>query len=266
MRPRFVSTVLQRLLDETDLSVTDRVLGVASGAGDLEVLRGAGFTDLTLTNVVVDPLHVRGATTVDALTTDARTTWEQQDAQALTYAENSFDIAFVSEALHHCRSPHRALTEMVRVARKAVIVIESRDSLAMKVARRLRLSSEYEFNNLLLTTRTHGGADFGPVPNYVYRWTEREFIKTIASFDPAHQHDFWFFHGLKVPGQRQPWVSLGNALLTVAPKEANLFGMVALIGGLQPYLDADGPETRLRPEVSRRPEARPASRVHAVRV
>ena len=39
-----------------------------------------------------------------------------------------------------------------------------------------------------------GGVNNTEVPNFVYRWTEREFEKAINSFDPAHRHQFRYFY------------------------------------------------------------------------
>jgi hypothetical protein len=44
------------------------------------------------------------------------------------------------------KSPHRALLEMYRVARKCVIAFESRDSLLIRTAVRFGLMLDYELN------------------------------------------------------------------------------------------------------------------------
>ena len=44
-----------------------------------------------------------------------------------------------------------------------------------------------------------GGLENGPMPNYVYRWTEDEFRKTIRSCDPSGPHQFEFRYGLNLP-------------------------------------------------------------------
>ena len=41
--------------------------------------------------------------------------WDQQDAQNLTYPDNSFDIVFMSHLLHHCDDPDRVVRECRRV-------------------------------------------------------------------------------------------------------------------------------------------------------
>jgi ubiquinone/menaquinone biosynthesis C-methylase UbiE len=61
------------------------------------------------------------------------------DAERLTYGDGSFDVVIAHAGLHHCHSPHRALLEMYRVARKAAIAFESRDSRLIRTAVRLGL-------------------------------------------------------------------------------------------------------------------------------
>ncbi len=50
----------------------------------------------------------------------------------------------VHAGLHHCGSPHRALLEMYRVARKAAVVFEARDSLMMRSAVALGFTNDFE--------------------------------------------------------------------------------------------------------------------------
>ena len=78
--------------------------------------------------------------------------WSFQDAEALTYADGSFDLTVVSAGLHHCRSPHRALLELYRVARVAALALESRDTSLMRVAVKLGAVDEYE----LAAVAAHG--------------------------------------------------------------------------------------------------------------
>ena len=66
------------------------------------------------------------------------------DAEAIGLADNSYDLVLAHEVLHHCRSPHKALLEMLRVSRRDVILLEPNNSLAMRLLLRLRFSFPYE--------------------------------------------------------------------------------------------------------------------------
>src|SRR5262245_10831139 len=108
----FYVSVLTRLLIEGVLSLTDRVLVVCGGPFDAHVMALIGFKDAVVTGLA-----------------DAE---RQEDAEALSFDNGAFDVVIVHAGLHHCFSPHRALLEMYRVARKCVVAFESRDSLMIR--------------------------------------------------------------------------------------------------------------------------------------
>jgi hypothetical protein len=133
------------------------------------------------------------------------------------------------------------MLEMYRVARRGIIVIESRDGALMRFASRLGFSSEYEVEAVVDNDFRSGGLNNTEIPNYVYRWTESEFTKTIRSFDPLGRHRFRFFYDLNLPYERtklkQDDVKLrilelidpALGLFTrIFKKQCNSFGMVAL--------------------------------------
>ena len=96
---------------------------------------------------------------------------EIQNAERLSYADDSFDYGFVYAGLHHLAHPHAGLCELMRTGREAAIFIEPQDSLLHAITRMLG--------------RT--GPDFEPAGNYVYRWKRREVEKIAMS---AHAHSF----------------------------------------------------------------------------
>jgi SAM-dependent methyltransferase len=241
-RAGFYERTVRRLLDDGIVDRDRRVLVVAGGELDREVLAGLGFTDVTVSN-----LGVEG----DAVA----------DAENLPYEDESFDLVLVSAALHHCASPHRALLEMYRVARRALLALEARDSALMRLAQRLGLVDEYELTAVAANDFRAGGVRNSAIPNYVYRWTEREVEKTIASWAPWARHRILFFHELEVPVSvlemsRSPLRRLAARVAPpllrlverVAPGQANLFAFCVvkpeLPRDLQPWLriGADGPE------------------------
>jgi SAM-dependent methyltransferase len=188
----FDREVLTRLIARGRLRHDMRILVVCGGTLDFETLRDLGFAQVTLSNL--DP-RADG----DRF---APYTWSFQDAESLTFPDGSFDLAVVHDGLHHCRSPHRGLLEMYRVAREAILVFESRDSLAMRLACRLGLADRHEVHAVVNNGFEFGGVGNSAIPNYVYRWTEREVRKTIESYAPYGAHRIQFFYGLDVPTER----------------------------------------------------------------
>lgn len=188
MRPEFVQSVLTSLLEAAVISRENSVLAVCAHHAERQVFLGLGFAEVTISNLdkCLGNFDFKPYA------------WSVQNAEALTFQDGEFDFAFVSDGLHHCSSPHRALLEMYRVSRKGVIAVEARDSLLMRLATRLGLSQAYEVGD------GRGGLGVGgtSVPNYIYRWTEREFKKTLQSWDPTGRHDFRFMYELNLPPQR----------------------------------------------------------------
>jgi len=218
------------------------VLVVCGGEADRDAFRGAGFENVTISNL--------GAGDEDAFTPYA---WSVLDAEDLSCEDGAFEVVVVSAGLHHCRSPHRALLEMYRVARRAVLVIESRDSALMRAGVRLGFVDEYELTAVAAHGFESGGVRDSSVPNYVYRWTEREVTKTVASNAPHVRPRLRFFHELELPlsvldaRQNRLWGLVARVLepalglvVKVFPSQANLFAFVVLKpdlpGDLQPWM------------------------------
>ena len=165
------------------------VLVVAGGPADRDAFRELGFEQVTISNVDEEV----------AAEELAPYDWSFQDAEALTYPDGSFDLTVVSAGLHHCRSPHRALLELYRVARVAALAIESRDSALMRVAVKLGAVDDYELAAVAAHGLRSGGVANTSTPNYVYRWSEREVEKTVASFAPHARHRIRFFREFELP-------------------------------------------------------------------
>src|SRR5205814_4551563 len=125
--------------------------------------------------------------------------WSYQDAESLTFADNSFDMVMACAGLHHCHSPHRALLEMYRVARHCALALEARDSFLSRIAVHLGVVDEYELTAVVGNDYAFGGVKNTSVPNYIYRCTEREVIKTISSYAPYAPSRVLWFHEFAPP-------------------------------------------------------------------
>ena len=247
-RAGFYERTLRRLLADGTMRTGESVLVVAGGEADRAALVAAGFEDVTISNI-----DESGAD--DAYAPYA---WSYADAEALPFDDGSFDWTVVSAGLHHCASPHRALLELYRSARRGLLAIESRDSLLMRLALWARAVDPYELTAVVANGFASGGVRNTAVPNYVYRWTERELEKTIASNAPHARHRFRYFREFELPAsllemRRNPlWSAAGRvagpvaaAITRVAPSQANLFAFAVLKPelprDLQPWLrEVDG--------------------------
>ena len=109
----------------------------------------------------------------------------KSDLRDLTFKDNSFEYVVTNATIHHIDLPHKAITELYRVAIKGVLIIESNDSLAMRLAAKMKLAEEFEVSSIN-EDKNSGGLLDTAIPNYVYRWTEKEILKLLKSFDPIN--------------------------------------------------------------------------------
>jgi SAM-dependent methyltransferase len=218
VRIAFYSEVVRRWLPDKSTSV----LVVAGGKNDREVFLRSGFSDVVISNLD-DRMKAEDF---------APYAWSFEDLNDLSYSDEAFDYVVVHAGLHHCPSPHRALLEMYRVARKAVVLVENRDSLLLRLAVRFGLVPDHEVWAVFSHGGRYGGVNNTEIPNYVYRWSEREIEKTVHSYAPHAKHQIDFAHGFDIPRVRvsslrslairaaRPVFSLLFGLL---PRQKNLF-------------------------------------------
>ena len=98
--------------------------------------------------------------------------YKKENAERLSFKDESFDFVFCKESLHHFPRPIVALYEMLRVAKKGAILIEPNDApsgfqsaiLGIVFRKRLKRRGKY-FNS------------FEESGNYVYKISERELEK-----------------------------------------------------------------------------------------
>lgn len=241
-RRSFYSRAVTELLDRGVLDRSASVLVTCGGDLDRDVLRTLDLDRVTITN-----LDERlGA---DAFAPYA---WSYVDAESLPYPDGAFDWGIVSAGLHHCRSPHRAVLELYRVSRCGILCLESRDSASMRLAVRLGLVDDYEVSAVAAHGLVAGGVANTAVPNYVYRWSEREFEKTIASYAPHARHRFVYLRELEIPwsvvaagrGVRglvlRALAPLARTVAWMLPSQANLLAFACVkppgAEGLQPWI------------------------------
>lgn len=232
-RGEFYASVVRECIPDRDSSI----LVVAAGDRDKEALQGFG-------NVVFSNIDGRRETSLE-------------DAESLSFRDASFDYVVIHAALHHCHSPHRALLEMYRVAKLGVLAIEARDSVLMRLLERFGLTDTYEHRGVYFKGGTRGGVRNSALPNFIYRWTEREVEKTVNTFAPQTRNRFRYFYGHNSPAQLlYPGNQLKKAALRLAyqayrlfawifPRQQNLFGFLITKETINPWVSLTGGEYRL---------------------
>ena len=171
-RSQFLS-VLRKCVERARIDVTSRVLVIGGMQEDAEGLRRCGFRHITLSNINGVPDDSGAPIDLPVVAVDAEDT---------CLPDNSYEIVFVHEVIHHCRSPHRALCEMLRVAEHYVVIMEPNDSVFMRLLCWLRLSFPFELAAVVNNDYVRGGVRNSQIPNFIFRWNEREVHKLASSF------------------------------------------------------------------------------------
>jgi SAM-dependent methyltransferase len=188
----FYARTVDGLLESGVLRRDMRVLVACGGLVDRAVLAKLGFENVTISNLDsrLDPGKLLPYP------------WSYQDVEQLTFQDEEFDFAIVHNGLHHCHSPHRGLLELYRVARRGILVFEPRDTALVRLGIRLSFGQKYEVASVTHNGLSAGGVANSLVPNFIYRWTEREVEKTILSYAPIGEPRLLFTYALRVPWGR----------------------------------------------------------------
>jgi ubiquinone/menaquinone biosynthesis C-methylase UbiE len=244
-RGTFYLRVVRALIQERNASI----LVCGGGTLDKNVFQALGFKNVVISNIDQRMLHADYAPFA----------WKYENAENLSYPDATFDYVVAHAALHHASAPHRVLLEMYRVAKKGVLAIENRDSALMRVMQFCRLTHSYEHAAVFGNDCATGGVNNTHIPNYIYRWTEREIEKTIRSYEPQFAPKIRYAYGTAFPcfaelerngaikylclKALQPlhWV-----LAKLFPRQQNLFAFFIdkdmNARKLQPWLKTDGVE------------------------
>jgi ubiquinone/menaquinone biosynthesis C-methylase UbiE len=188
--------------------------------------------------------------------------WKYENAESLSFNNGSFDYVVIHDAIHHSSSPHKVLTEMYRVAKKGILAFESRDSVIMRFLEKFGFTQIYENSSVYFNNCKYGGVNNTDIPNFIYRWTEREIEKTIQSYAPYCQHKFAYKYGnsfpstpeLKDKGQLKKYFlnfmrPFYYVLVKLFPKQQNLFSFYIekplILNSLFPWLVFDNKENKI---------------------
>jgi SAM-dependent methyltransferase len=157
-RDRRLRVAIDRLQHVTgdDLSGWSALVTCAGVGGEGTYLANRGISSVTASDFSTHALeHCRRR--------DPRLDTKCLDAEQLDVADESYDLVLVQDGLHHLPRPTLGLTEMLRVARRAVVVIEPHEGLVTRL-----LGREWERN--------------GDAVNWVFRWDERMLVQTVRSY------------------------------------------------------------------------------------
>ena len=108
--------------------------------------------------------------------------YDAQNAEHLSFSNNSFDYVLCKESYHHFPRPYAALYEMIRVAKKGIVIIEPQDPV-LKMPALLWLSNVLVSKSKLLNKIWKNRFSYEPVGNFVYKVSARELEKFAAGLN-----------------------------------------------------------------------------------
>ena len=157
-RDRRLRIAVDRLQQITGETLADwSSLVVCGGAGG----EGSYLANRGVRNVTVSDFSQNALTRCEAR--DPRLRTHVFDAEAIDAPDGAYDLVLVQDGLHHLPRPTLGFTEMLRVARRAVVVIEPHAGLVARL-----LGREWE--------------RIGDAVNYVFRWDARLLEQTVRSY------------------------------------------------------------------------------------
>jgi len=134
-----------------------KILVVCGGVGGEGIFfLNAGFKDVTSSDFSINAIKI-------AKTLNSKLKVMVLNAEQIPLEDNSYDIVVVQDGLHHLPRPSLGFTEMLRVAKRAIIVVEPYKGLVGKY-----IGTEWE--------------EVGASINYVYRWNADMVKQTVKSF------------------------------------------------------------------------------------
>lgn len=161
LRDRRLRIAVERVLRATrgDVSGLDALVVCGGVGGEGTFLANAGFRSVTVSDFSQTALDF-------CRERDPRLATVLLDAEQIALPGDSYDVVLVQDGLHHLARPTLGFTEMLRVARVAVVIIEPHTGL---VAQLLGTKWEREGNSV----------------NWVFRWNSDMLTQITNSYSPV---------------------------------------------------------------------------------
>lgn len=171
------------------ISTDKKILVIGANHKDVIIFSALGYKNVLFSNLFVSDFTKDMLENREYMKLFESINTKEINMTSIPFEDNSFDFCTTSASLHHCSKPHLALLEMYRISKKGVIFVEGRDSLLSKFLTKVGILEEYEYSSIDENQdQNKGGMDGTTIPNYVYKWTEREVEKLIKSYKPTVKH------------------------------------------------------------------------------
>lgn len=109
--------------------------------------------------------------------------FRSENAEKLSFVDESYDFVLCKESYHHFPRPYSALYEMIRVAKKGIVIIEPQDPISKMPLLLFVVNSLNALKSNLGSSIWKNRFSYEPVGNFVYKVSEREFEKFAAGLN-----------------------------------------------------------------------------------
>lgn len=136
--------------------------------------------------------------------------FRKENAESLSFSDETFDFVLCKESLHHCPRPMAALYELLRVAKQGVVLIEPNDALVNPTWGERATAACIAWSKRVLGKNPTAPL-FEEAGNYVYGFSNREVEKAALGLGLRHVA----FKGLNdhyVPGVEREQVAADGPL------------------------------------------------------
>jgi ubiquinone/menaquinone biosynthesis C-methylase UbiE len=106
-----------------------------------------------------------------------------ENAEKLSFGDNTFDYVLCKESYHHFPRPYMAVYEMLRVAKKGVVIIEPQDPISKMPVLLFMTNMLSAIGDKMVARVWKNRFSYEPVGNFVYKVSEREFEKLAAGIN-----------------------------------------------------------------------------------
>ena len=191
-------------------SKNSKILIMGAGSLDRKIFEELGYKDVTYSNIE---------------NSKEKNLNIYENIHNIKLKDNEYEYCVAHACIHHSSKPHLAILELFRVCSKGCLIIEANDSLLSRLACKIGLSEEYELSAVQKNIIS-GGVDNTNIPNYVYRWTEREIFKLMKSFRPEINHKILFDYGYQIKFTKLKIIKLlFNIFFLIFRKQQNLLSI-----------------------------------------
>ena len=185
-----------------------KILVLGAGSLDINLFKRLEYSNVTFSNIE---------------NTNEKNLNIYENIHDIKIDDSSYDYCVAHACIHHSSKPHLAVLELYRVSTKGALIIEARDSILSRLACYYKISEEYELS-AVKKNKSSGGVDNSDIPNYVFRWTEREVSKLMKSYKPEIDHKIYYDYGFNIKFTKSIFINLIFKLFFfIFKKQQNLF-------------------------------------------